>query len=84
MLVPDTRTLGRLIRERRKAAGLTVVRAAAMTGLSRRLLGELERGTRRNVGTHAVFRILDLLGLRMDIEPRASSGNASARRGAHA
>ncbi|MEK7668805.1 MAG: helix-turn-helix domain-containing protein [Gemmatimonadota bacterium] len=81
MIVPDTRALGRIIRERRKATGLTTVRAAAMTGLSRRLLSELERGTRRNVGTQAVFRILDLLGLRMDVEPRAASGTSPIHRG---
>jgi transcriptional regulator with XRE-family HTH domain len=80
MIVPDTRALGRVIRERRTAAGLTTVRAAAMAGLSRRLLSELERGTRRNVGTRAVFRILDLLGLRMDLEPRGASGTSPTRR----
>jgi len=80
MIVPDTRALGRIIRERRKATGLTTVRAAAMAGLSRRLLSELERGTRRNVGTQAVFRILDLLGLKMDIEPRGASATRPIRR----
>jgi len=76
MLVPDTRTLGRAIRERRKAVGLTAVRVAAMAGISRRLLGELERGTRRNVGTQAVFRVLDLLGLKMEIEPRGGGAKS--------
>lgn len=80
MLIPDTRTLGRIIRERRRAAGLTTVRAAAMTGVSRRLLSELERGTRRNVGTQAVFRVLDLLGLRMDVEPREAPATGRRRR----
>lgn len=80
MIVPDTRALGRIIRERRKATGLTTVHAAAMAGVSRRLVSELERGTRRNVGTKAVFRVLDLLGLRMDIEPRGAPGSSPARR----
>jgi len=78
MLVPDTRTLGRVIRERRKTVGLTTVRVAEMASVSRRLLTELERGTRRNVGTQAVFRVLDLLGLKMEIEPRG--GGAKSRR----
>ena len=83
MLIPDTRTLGRIVRERRRAVGLTAVRAAAMAGISRRLLGEFERGTRRNVGTKAIFRILDLLGLKMEVEPRGSGAERPVRRASH-
>jgi len=79
MLIPDTRTLGRIVRERRRAVGLTAVRAAAMAGISRRLLSEFERGTRRNVGTKAIFRILDLLGLRMEIAPRGGGAEHPVR-----
>jgi transcriptional regulator with XRE-family HTH domain len=83
MLVPDTRTLGRIVRERRRAVGLTTVRAAAMAGTSRRLLSEFERGTRRNVGTKAIFRILDLLGLKMEIAPRGGAAEHPVRRAGH-
>lgn len=74
MLIRDVAGLGRLIRTRREEVGLTIVEAARIAGVSRRLLIELERGRRPNVGAAAVFRILELLGLRVDIERRGLSG----------
>jgi transcriptional regulator with XRE-family HTH domain len=74
MLIRDVAGLGRLIRARRKEVGLTIVEAARIGGVSRRLLIELERGRRPNVGAAAVFRILELLGLRVDIERRGLPG----------
>ena len=74
MLIRDVAGLGRLIRARREEVGLTIVEAARVAGVSRRLLIELERGRRPNVGAAAVFRILELLGLRVDIERRGLSG----------
>ena len=79
MVVHDTAALGRLIRQRREAVKLTTTQAAELAGVSRRLLIELERGKRRNVGLGAVFRILEILGLRMDVEPRGLPGTRSAR-----
>jgi transcriptional regulator with XRE-family HTH domain len=74
MLIRDVAGLGRLIRARREEVGLTIVEAARVTGVSRRLLIELERGRRPNVGAAAVFRILEQLGLRVDIERRGLPG----------
>jgi transcriptional regulator with XRE-family HTH domain len=74
MLIRDVAGLGRLIRTRREEVGLTIVEAARIAGVSRRLLIELERGRRPNVGAAAVFRILELLGLRVDVERRGPSG----------
>jgi len=74
MLIRDVAGLGRLIRARRNEVGLTIVEAARIAGVSRRLLIELERGRRPNVGAAAVFRILELLGLRVDIERRGLPG----------
>jgi len=74
MIVHDTRELGALLRQRRKATGLTTTQAATMAGLSRRLLSELERGKRRNVGIRAVFAIADLLGLSIAVEARGLPG----------
>lgn len=74
MVIRDVAALGRLIRARREEVGLTIVEAARISGVSRRLLIELERGRRPNVGAAAVFRILELLGLRVDIERRGLSG----------
>lgn len=74
MLIRDVAGLGRLIRTRREEVGLNIVAAARIAGVSRRLLIELERGRRPNVGAAAVFRILELLGLRVDIERRGLPG----------
>lgn len=58
MLVTSARELGSLIRNRRQEAGLTATEAADLAGVSRRLLLEVERGKRSNVGFTAVMRIL--------------------------
>ena len=62
--------LGRQIRQRRKAAGLTADQLASMAGVSRRLLLELEQGRRPNVGLAHVLRILELLGVDVVLSPR--------------
>jgi transcriptional regulator with XRE-family HTH domain len=77
MVIHTTSDLGRLIRERRETVGLTATQAAKLAGVSRRLLIELERGKRRNVGILAVLRILELLGLRMEVKPRGLPGTES-------
>lgn len=77
MVIYDISDLGRLIRERRESVGLTATQAAKLAGVSRRLLIELERGKRRNVGMSAVFRILELLGLSMEVAPRGLPGTKS-------
>jgi len=85
VIVHDSAQLGRLIRSRRQEAGLTATRAAELAKVSRRLLTELERGRRRNVGLGTVFRILELLGLRVEVDARGSSATRNAtqdRRGA--
>jgi transcriptional regulator with XRE-family HTH domain len=81
MVIHDITDLGRMIRERRKAVDLTATQAAEMAQVSRRLLIELERGKRRNVGMSAVLRILELLGLEMEIEPRGLPGTRRSVRG---
>ncbi len=77
MVIHNTSDLGRLIRERRETVGLTATQAAKLAGVSRRLLIELELGKRRNVGMFAVFGILELLGLRMEVKPRGLPGTES-------
>ncbi len=79
MVVHTLADLGKLIRARREEVGLTTTQAAELAGVSRRLLTELERGKRRNVGTGAVFKILELLGLRIDVERRGLPGIGSKR-----
>ncbi len=76
MEVRHIRDLGQEIRSRRSTAGLTADKAAALAGVSRRLLLELEQGKRPNVGFSNVLRILQLLGLRMEVKPRGLPGTA--------
>jgi transcriptional regulator with XRE-family HTH domain len=68
------RDLGSQIRERRSQAGLTADEAAKLARVSRRLLLELEQGKRTNVGFSNVLRILEILGIRMDVGPRRLPG----------
>jgi len=71
MIVHDAAQIGRLVRARRKDVGLTVAEAAELAAVSRRLLTELERGKRRNVGVAALLRVLEVLGMRVEVEPRS-------------
>ena len=83
MLVTSARELGSLIRDRRQETGLTATEAAGLAGVSRRLLLEVERGKRPNVGFAAVMRILALLGLELDVSPRGLPGTRGTRRPEH-
>ena len=74
MEIRSLKDLGEQVRLRRKAVGLAADEAAAMAGVSRRLLLELEQGTRSNVGFSKVLRILALLGLRVEVSLRALPG----------
>ena len=65
--------LGALLRERRKTLGLTQVDAAALSNVSLRLLGELERG-RTSVGLGLVLRVAATLGLDVSLAPREGGG----------
>ena len=77
MRIQKIADLGKLIRNRREEAGLTADAAARMAGVSRRLLIELEVGKRRNVGFIAVFTILEMLGLRLDVGRRGLPGTVA-------
>ena len=72
--ITNARQLGAAIRERRKEAQLTSARAASLARVSRRLLVELEGGKRPNVGFDALLRILDVLGLDLDVQARGLPG----------
>ncbi len=70
MEIKRIRDLGRQIRNRRKEVGLTADDVADLAGVSRRLLLELEQGKRINVGFSKVLRIIETLGLSLDLNPR--------------
>jgi transcriptional regulator with XRE-family HTH domain len=76
-LISNSRQLGARIRTRRKEADLTATQAAALARVSRRLLVELEGGKRPNVGLSAVLRILDVLGLDLEVRQRGLPGTRS-------
>jgi transcriptional regulator with XRE-family HTH domain len=54
-------TLGQLIRQKRKRAGLTQEALAAIAGVGRRVVADLEHGG--NVGSHVLLLILARLGI---------------------
>lgn len=66
MDINDERELGLAIRARRKKIGMTITELASVIPCSPRLLGELERG-RRGVSIAVTFRLMQMLGLVMDI-----------------
>ncbi len=61
--------IGRLLRERRKAARLTLKDAAGMAGVGVRFLSELERG-KPTLQIGLAIRVLQLFGLELHIRPR--------------
>ena len=74
MIIHRPRDLGKLIRTRRVEVGLTANQVADLANVSRRLLIEVETGKRNQVGFANLLRILEMLGLRVDVGPRGPSG----------
>jgi transcriptional regulator with XRE-family HTH domain len=73
--IHTVRQLGATIRSRRNEAKLTATETAALAHVSRRLLIELERGKRPNVGFQALGRVLQVLGLDLEVTPRGLPGS---------
>lgn len=61
--------LGRLIRQKRRADGLTQAEAAALCGVGTRFFSEVERG-KASAEVGKVLRILGGLGLDVTVAPR--------------
>ena len=72
--ISTARQLGAAIRTRRKKARLTATYAAVLARVSRRLLVEVEGGKRPNVGFSALLRILEVLGLDLEVRVRSLPG----------
>lgn len=72
-LVQEPEALGRLLREHRKALGVTQARAASLAGVSTRLWSEVETGRRAGVSFDVVIRMLQIVGLDLRIVPRATT-----------
>jgi y4mF family transcriptional regulator len=69
--ISDPAQLGSIIRQVRKAQGITQEDLSAQAGVGPRLIGEIERGkTTAEIGK--VFQLLASLGLVVSIQPRTS------------
>ena len=77
MVIHSPLDLGKLVRARRLEVGLNAAQAADLAGVSRRLLIELETGKRKQAGLANVLRVLEILGLSVDV---ASRGSLTAQR----
>lgn len=70
--ITTTQELGKLIRERRKQAGLTLKDAAGMAGVGIRFLSELERG-KPTLQFGLAIQVLQLFGLELHVRPRGET-----------
>lgn len=70
--ITDSAHLGRLVRERRRQASLTLKNAAGMAGVGVRFLSELERG-KPTVQLGRALQVLQLFGLDVHVHPRGGS-----------
>jgi HTH-type transcriptional regulator/antitoxin HipB len=61
--------LGRIVRNRRREAGVRQADAAALCGVGTRFLSELERG-KETAEVGRVLQVLDRLGLELRVVPR--------------
>lgn len=61
-----TGSVGEAIRNRRTALGIDQETVASLAGVSRKLVSEVERG-KPTVRLDGVLRILDVLGLRLEV-----------------
>lgn len=69
--ISDLRHLGALVRQVRKAQGITQEDLSALSGVGPRLIGEIERG-KSTAEIGKVFQLLASLGLDLVIQPRTS------------
>lgn len=66
MNIADAKELGSLIRQHRKAMGLTQRDAAGLCGVGERYLSELERG-KETASLGKALQVVERLGLKIDV-----------------
>jgi transcriptional regulator with XRE-family HTH domain len=66
----DLNELGAILRRRRQALALTQGEAAGVSGVSLRLWSEVERGERPNVSFTTALRMLNTIGLDLEVRER--------------
>lgn len=64
--------MGRRVRERREALGLSQERLAKLSGLSRATVNQLENGTLVELGVTRLMALLDLMGLELSAGVRST------------
>ena len=67
MIIQNAKMFGEKIRKYRKMQGLTQVQLSAMTNVSPRFIGELERG-KPTIELDKALRVAWMLGLKLNIE----------------
>ncbi len=67
VVIQDAETLGKVIRERRKQAGIRIDDAAALCGIAVSTLSAMENGS-RPAGIDKILPVLEKLGLRLIVE----------------
>jgi len=60
------------MRSARKERKLTQAQLAALVGISRKTLGQIEMGTVVDIGIRKVERVLEVLGLELTVRPRGA------------
>lgn len=65
--------LAELVRQRREHLGLTQARLAALAGLSRSTINEIENGQIEDLGIAKIMRLLALLGLELGVGPASAN-----------
>lgn len=73
MKIATAEDLGSIIKQKRKADGLTLEEAAAVCGVSYAFLSALENG-KESVRLNKVLQVLASLGIELEAAPRTWSG----------
>ena len=68
--------IGRLVHARRTALGLSQARLAALSGLSRATINQLETGALVDLGVAKLIALLDLVGINLDAIARQGQQQA--------
>ncbi len=73
----DTREIGRMVRQKRKAYGLTQTEAAGMCNVGIRFLSELENG-KPTLQAGKLLHVLEAFGFVITITERGKHGSAGS------
>ena len=76
--IHDLEQLGATLRDARRSLGLTQVDAAQLSGVSTRLWNETELGKRRQLGLDTILRMLNTMGIDLQLVARGREDRAVA------